>query len=204
MSKESRKIWVEKNRDKISQQHKEHYLENKETHKVRMKNWRQNNPEKSKEIIKNWEENNKDKNKKYHKKYDKIQKPIWYKNKYHTDVEFKMIELLRKRINSSLKNNSKSNSTKTLLGCTVQECRLHLEKQFKPEMTWCNHGKIWEIDHIKPCASFDLIKEEEQKKCFHFLNLQPLFKTTEIAESFGYQNEIGNRNKSNKVQIIKQ
>ena len=23
-------------------------------------------------------------------------------------------------------------------------------------MSWGNHGEIWEIDHIKPCASFDL------------------------------------------------
>ena len=62
-------------------------------------------------------------------------------------------------------------------------------------MTWENHGIIWEIDHIKPCVSFDLSLEEEQKKCFHYINLQPLFKTTKIAESFGYINQIGNRNK---------
>jgi hypothetical protein len=52
-------------------------------------------------------------------------------------------------------------------------------------MNWSNHGIIWEIDHIKPCASFDLTKLEEQKKCFHHTNLQPLFK-------------IDNRKKSNK------
>ena len=70
---------------------------------------------------------------------------------------------------------------------------------FKPGMSWENYGKIWEIDHIKPCDSFDLTKLEEQQKCFHYTNLQPLFKTTEIAESFGYINQIGNRNKSNKT-----
>jgi hypothetical protein len=66
-------------------------------------------------------------------------------------------------------------------------------------MTWENHGVIWEIDHTKPCAAFDLTNLEQQKECFHHTNLQPLFKTTEIAESFGYTNQIGNRNKSNKI-----
>jgi len=66
-------------------------------------------------------------------------------------------------------------------------------------MTWENHGEIWEIDHIKPCNSFDLTDIEQQKQCFHYTNLQPLFKTSKLAKSFGYINEIGNRNKSNKI-----
>jgi hypothetical protein len=82
------------------------------------------------------------------------------------------------------------------LGSTIEECRLYLESQFKPEMTWENHGEVWEIDHIIPCSSFDLTDTEQQKQCFHYSNTQPLFKTTSIAESFGYKNEIGNRNKS--------
>ena len=45
--------------------------------------------------------------------------------------------------------------------------------------------------------TIDLTKKEEQQKCFHYTNLQPLFKTTEIAKQFGYENEVGNRNKSN-------
>jgi hypothetical protein len=64
-------------------------------------------------------------------------------------------------------------------------------------MTWENHGMVWEIDHIKPCSSFDLTDLKQQQECFHFLNQQPLFKTTQIAESFGYNNHIGNRNKGN-------
>jgi hypothetical protein len=63
-------------------------------------------------------------------------------------------------------------------------------------MTWENHGDIWEIDHIQPCSSFNLTQEIEQQKCFYYTNLQPLFKTTQIAQSLGYVNEIGNRNKS--------
>jgi len=62
-------------------------------------------------------------------------------------------------------------------------------------MTWDNHGEIWEIDHIVGCVNFDMEDVEQQKKCFHYTNHQPLFKTTKIAKSFGYINYIGNRNK---------
>jgi hypothetical protein len=62
-------------------------------------------------------------------------------------------------------------------------------------MSWENHGKIWEIDHIKACSNFDLTKLEEQQQCFHYTNLQPLFKTTGIAKSFSYIDQTGNRNK---------
>ncbi len=50
-------------------------------------------------------------------------------------------------------------------------------------MSWENYGKgdngrgmqEWHIDHIKPCASFDLSKPEQQKLCFNYTNLQPLW-----------------------------
>lgn len=30
-------------------------------------------------------------------------------------------------------------------------------------------------DHINPCASFDLSNPSEQRKCFHYTNLRPLW-----------------------------
>jgi hypothetical protein len=51
-------------------------------------------------------------------------------------------------------------------------------------MTWDNYGKKgWHVDYILPCASFDLTKEEEQKKCFHYTNLQPLWWLDNIKKS---------------------
>ena len=73
-----------------------------------------------------------------------------------------------------MKNNQKSGHTTDLLGCSIKQLKEHLEKQFKSGMFFSNYGK-WHIDHIKPCASFDLSKPEEQKKCSHYTNLQPLW-----------------------------
>jgi hypothetical protein len=68
----------------------------------------------------------------------------------------------------------KHGKTVELLGMTFAEFRPYIESLFKDGMSWENHGE-WHLDHIKPCASFDLSKEEEQKKCFHYTNLQPLW-----------------------------
>ena len=40
-------------------------------------------------------------------------------------------------------------------------------------MTKENYG-LWHVDHIIPCASFDLTDPKQQKICFHWSNLQPL------------------------------
>jgi hypothetical protein len=121
----------------------------------------------------------------------------YHSNRRKNDINFRLQGSLRSRVISALKGNFKGDKTFKLIGCNIEEFRKRIEIQFKPEMSWSNWGEVWEIDHIKPCTAFDLTKEEEQRLCFHFSNQQPLFKTTKIAESFGYINEIGNRNKSN-------
>ena len=127
------------------------------------------------------------KNKEYKKKrrlayYHKNKNEIWHKkmvnkhanNMYHNNFDFKLKRILRTRLIHALNGRLKHKTTMELLGCSVEELWNHLEKQFQPGMTKENHG-LWQIDHIKPCVSFDLSKPEEQKKCFHFSNLQPLW-----------------------------
>lgn len=76
----------------------------------------------------------------------------------------------------SRKGARKSDTTIKLLGCSYAEFIPHFEKQFKPGMTWENRGLLgWHIDHIRPCANFDLTDPEQQRICFHFTNLQPLW-----------------------------
>lgn len=146
--------------------------------------------------------------KEYAKKYNSKNKEIQYirekeykKRRRKIDPIYKLHDDLRSRISQSLKKylNDKKESTLTYLGISISEFISYIENQFLPEMSWDNRGKIWELDHIIPISFFDLSIEENIYKCFHYSNHQPLFKTTEIAESFGYQEYIGNRNKYNKI-----
>lgn len=74
-----------------------------------------------------------------------------------------------------LKSNSDRPSTIALLGCSIAILRAHLESQFKPGMSWDNYGLAWEVDHIRPCASFDLTDSISRSLCFQKSNLQPLW-----------------------------
>ena len=155
----------------------------------------------NKEKIQKRIQEKKEKIQKYNKEYyynNKVKYSDYSKQKYKQDPQFKLKQILRCRFYDLLNKKKKEKSIINLIDCSIKELKQYLEQQFKPEMTWENHGIVWEIDHIKPCNSFNLINIEEQKQCFHYTNLQPLFKTTEIAKQYGYENEIGNRNKLKK------
>jgi hypothetical protein len=68
-----------------------------------------------------------------------------------------------------------------MMGCTREVFLAHLESLFLPGMTWANHA-LWHIDHIRPCASFDLSDPAQVKQCFHFSNLRPLWARDNIAK----------------------
>jgi hypothetical protein len=72
--------------------------------------------------------------------------------------------------------------SRDLIGCDISWLKEWLELHFREGMTWQNYGRIWHIDHIRPCAVFDLTKVEEQEKCFHWTNLQPLFAKENIKK----------------------
>ncbi len=100
------------------------------------------------------------------------------KVKYDSDINYRLARRIGGRIREAIKlgRGQKNSKSLHLLGCSIEELKIHLESQFKPGMTWQNHGhKGWCLDHIIPCVSFDLTKEEEQRKCFHYTNLQPLW-----------------------------
>jgi hypothetical protein len=121
--------------------------------------------------------------KEYNKKYRKEHWNEMLLNniyKYHTDLEYRLKSRLRSRISTVLKtqNAHKDNHTLELLGCTLNELKLHLEKQFVDGMNWNNYGRNgWHIDHIIPCTYFDLAKIERRSICFNYRNLQPLWES---------------------------
>ena len=104
--------------------------------------------------------------------------------KYRDGSNYKLTQCLRARARDAIRGRNKSDFTLNLLGCSVEQLKSHLESQFKPGMNWDNHGKYgWHIDHIIPCAAFDLSKPEEQRKCLHYSNLQPLWAEENRAKS---------------------
>jgi len=79
-------------------------------------------------------------------------------------------------MSAAIKKQTKSAKTFELLGCTGKECMDYLETLFWPGMTRENYGRYgWNVDHIIPVTAFDLSQPEEQRKCFHYTNLQPLW-----------------------------
>lgn len=95
------------------------------------------------------------------------------------DPAYKITGNLRRRLGQAVKRKSKS--TKELVGCDISFLMGYLEAQFKNGMSWDNYGE-WHIDHIRPCASFDMENEREQLICFHYSNLQPLWAIDNIKK----------------------
>jgi hypothetical protein len=100
--------------------------------------------------------------------------------------------VMRNRVREALKRKGKNKHTMEYVGCTIEELRNYLEAQFKDGMNWENIG-AWHIDHIKPCAKFDLDSEEEKHKCFHYTNLQPLWAIDNMIKSAKYDSTNDNR-----------
>ena len=108
---------------------------------------------------------------------------IYEKERKKSDPEFKLAKTLRSRLNSALnrKNAIKSTKTLDLIGCSTSFLMEYLAAKFTDGMTWENHGE-WHIDHIHACAKFNLLIEDEQRKCFHYTNLQPLWAKDNLSK----------------------
>jgi hypothetical protein len=178
------------NRKKIIQRTKDKIKSNVEKYKAYQKEWRNKNRNKKRTYY------NRERNREYYRKnrkkikeryqeyYRKNRKKIRqraykrHKKRMLEDANYKIKYVLRNRIKEVLLSQKtiKSETTLELLGCSWEHARKHIESQFKEGMTWDSHGLYgWHIDHIVPCASFDLTDSEQQKKCFNYKNLQPLW-----------------------------
>jgi hypothetical protein len=193
--KQKQKEYREANKEKVLASSKNYKKNNAETLKIKNKIYRENNPDK----IKLWRKNNPDKIKESKKKsyeknkekhlernrnfYQKNKAKIneQLKEKYKTNILFKVSVLSRNLIAKAIKRNGYSKKSKTIqiLGCSFEEFKNHLELKFEPWMNWDNYGLYngepnygWDIDHIIPLSSAK--SEEELIKLNHFTNLQPL------------------------------
>jgi len=151
---------------------KEYYKENKNEIKEQQSKYRENN-EMRLEQKKEYYQLNKEKikeNKKEYRKNNKEKINERNRNLRKTNENYRLSCVLRSRLGKALKRNTKSAPTMELLGCSIEFLRYYLEGT-KVE------GKDYSdahIDHIRPCASFDLTDPAQQRECFHYTNLQYL------------------------------
>jgi hypothetical protein len=175
--KKRKQEYYQKNKNKIIQKTVKYYLTHKKECKQKMKNYYKNNKKNFLKQVKEYNRIHQAEKAKYMKDYGqkhKEQRRMYIKNKRKINSNFKIRCNLAIRIWDALKKNVKSKSTMKLLDCSIEQLKSHLESKFTKGMSFDNYGK-WHIDHIRPCASFDLSKPEEQLKCFHYTNLQPLW-----------------------------
>ena len=91
----------------------------------------------------------------------------------------------RTRLNGFVrtKKSRKVSGMQDLLGCSKKEFIKHIESQFTDSMSWDNYGTYWHIDHIMPCFTFNLLEEDQIRKCWHYTNLRPLSAKENLARS---------------------
>ena len=178
------KVYYAENKEKIEAQQKVYYEENKEKIAAQRKVYHQENKEQRNARNKVYHEENREK--------ILARKKVYRRERYKNDPNFKIMGLLRSRLRKVLKGNLKAATTMELIGCTVKELWLHIEGLFEPGMTRENNGNgegFWHLDHKIPCCSFDFSDPEQQKICFHYTNLQPLWCKDNLAKGAKY-NEI--------------
>lgn len=162
--KKYRREYYLRNREKALSNQKEYAVNNRAKISAYQKTYRKENPKDYSEYQRGW----------YLENRERIIKKqaVYQKKRKSQDIAFRLKANLRNRLYLAVTD--KRYRTLSLLGCSIEFLKKHLEEQFQPGMSWENYGQ-WHIDHIKPCAKFDLTKAEEQKKCFHYSNLQPLW-----------------------------
>lgn len=160
--------------DKIKEKRRQYYQQNKAKVLEATRRYRQANQDWYKKYYKIY----------YRKNSEKIKQKVksYVLSRVKRDINFRLLTRYRTRLYKALKGLEKPVRAAELIGCSIDELKQHLEGQFKEGMSWDNYGK-WHVDHIVPCSLFDLTKEDELRKCFHYTNLQPLWAEENIKKS---------------------
>ncbi len=177
--KEEKRIYYANNKDKMDAKKRCHRLENidyykdmdrkrhlanRETHIQQMRDYYQSNRSVIRKQRAAYYQNNKDK--------IRAQRKRWLDN----NPQAKIGLAARARVRTQLKSGK---GYLTLLDCDLDFCRSWFEFQFQIDgygFCWENYGKVWHIDHVTPCASFDMKNKQDRLECFSWRNLAPVYK----------------------------
>lgn len=160
----ARRKWRAAHPDKVKEEHRS----NRPQKRIWLQQWRLKNPER---------------NKQYGRRY-RPQQRLRCSERIKTDPQYAMAVRIRARLGVALRRQiaKKFKTTFALLGCSMFEFMARIELMFLPGMTWHNRSE-WHLDHIVPCAAFNLMDEEEQSVCFNWQNFQPLWGRANLLKS---------------------
>jgi hypothetical protein len=152
-------VWKKENKDKTTVHSRAQYYKN---------------PDKYRQYSKEWKKNNKDLVNAKAREYNK--------NRESYDPLYR----LRRRISVLIRNGMASNGLKkkgtktdSILGCTISDFKIHIERQFLKGMSWENHGG-WHLDHIVPISSAS--SESEIYGLNHHTNFRPLWAKDNLSK----------------------
>lgn len=159
--------WAQSNPEKLkSEQRLEQSRRANERH-------RENNPDKVRESARRWIEKNREKVRARGRKSSLA---------LRANPFYRVSKSISSRIRKTLNGEKNYRSTFEMLGYTACALRAHLEAKFAVGMSWDNYGESWQIDHIRPCASFDQ-RENSIKDCWAMSNLRPLLKSENASKN---------------------
>jgi len=133
--------------------------------------WRRDHPERYKKLLQRYRSTDE-----FREKINKYRR-----DKYHSSLIDRITTRCRQRVRDFVKNKSPG-LHKELIGCSYEIFLEWLEFNFQEGMSWDNFGDKWHIDHVMPCAFFDMTDKQQQKQCFHWTNMQPLDKYENMSK----------------------
>ena len=154
-----------------------YYAINKEEMYASNRKWAEEHPEEMRAYKKKWSDKDSKENP------DRIR--AYAAKRRKDDIQVRIKESLRSRLNVSIKEGFKGGSAVRDLGLSIEEFKIYLEVKFHPGMTWENWGKgfgCWNIDHIIPLSAFDLTNRQHVVLACYYLNLQPLWFEDNMAK----------------------
>jgi hypothetical protein len=193
----TRRIWMDKNKNKIDQRNKKWKADNPEKMKEAIKRWGKEHPENRRAIQARWVRNHPEQAKAVCKKSRELhpERVVANREKWTSENPDRIKESARKRylkvsgtptyklnhsmrtnINHSLHGRKHGRHWEILVGYNLESLKRHIEKQFKDGMTWENIGK-WHIDHRAPVVAFNYSSPEDIdfRRCWELDNIQPMW-----------------------------
>lgn len=177
--------WKQNNRDKIHKNNKKYYDKNRNKILNYEKVYRDTHKDKEHSRCKIYRDKNKDKIRNHRK--------LYMRTKLKKDIAFKLRHRVSAAIRQAINKRGGSKDFESIKGYllySMEDLKIHLEKQFDSWMNWENYGIYraagwddnnvqtwtWQIDHIIPKADlpYKSMDEENFQKCWALSNLRPL------------------------------